>query len=331
MKAKTAKQTVSVPYAWIVNSTDQGRKSIKKGNLVYLQDNTEFKIELFNPLKENVLADIKINSNSISRRGLVLRPGQRFYLDCYLDDRKKFVFKTYSVDNTEESKEAIQNNGIVEVLFYKEDVAQFNNWNSNWNINSLTINPYNPYNIWYGSTTNTGGYANSTLTNGSNNFGIFGGAKYDSSITNCSDTFMSNSSTQINNTMGGTLKGGSDTKNLFQKKFSKSIDINDLSLGLDNSTRSLSDTIETGRIEKGQVSEQKFEDIDLNFQSWTISRIKYQLLPESQKPIETEELKPQPTSTDFYDVLKKLSELHDCGILTDEEFNDKKKEILNKI
>jgi len=327
MKAKTAKQTVSVPYAWIVNSTDQGRKSIKKGNLVYLQDNTEFKIELFNPLKENVLADIKINSNSISRRGLVLRPGQRFYLDCYLDDRKKFVFKTYSVDNTEESKEAIQNNGIVEVLFYKEDVAQFNNWNSNWNINSLTINPYNLNNIWYGSTTNTGGYANCTLTNGSNNFGIFGGAKYDSSITNCSDTFMSNSSTQINNTIGGSLKDSSDTKNLFQKKLKKSVD----TLGLGNSTRSLSDTIETGRIEKGQVSEQKFEEIDLNFQSWTISRIKYQLLPESQKPIETEELKPQPASTDFYDVLKKLSELHDCGILTDEEFNDKKKEILNKI
>jgi hypothetical protein len=325
MKAKTAKQTVSVPYAWIVNSTDQGRKSIKKGNLVYLQDNTEFKIELFNPLKENVLADIKINSNSISRRGLVLRPGQRFYLDCYLDDRKKFVFKTYSVDNTEESKEAIQNNGIVEVFFYKEDVAQFNNWNNNWNINSLTINPYNLNNIWYGGTTYTGGYPNSTLTNG--DYGIFGGANYDSSITNCSDTFMSNSSTQINNTIGGSLKDSSDTKNLFQKKLKKSVD----TLGLGNSTRSLSDTIETGRIEKGQVSEQKFEEIDLNFQSWTISRIKYQLLPESQKPIETEELKTQPASTDFYDVLKKLSELHDCGILTDEEFNDKKKEILNKI
>lgn len=326
MKAKTAKQTVSVPYAWIVNSTDQGRKSIKKGNLVYLQDNTEFKIELFNPLKENVLADIKINSNSISRRGLVLRPGQRFYLDCYLEDRKKFVFKTYCIDNTEEAKEAIQNNGIVEVFFYKEDVVQFNNWNNNWNRNSLTINPYN----WnYGCTTNTGGYANNTLTNG--DYGIFGGAKYDSSTTNCSDIFMSNSSTQINNTMGGSLKDSSDTKNLFQKKIIKSVDINHLSLGLGNSTRSLSDTIETGRIEKGQVSEQKFEEIDLNFQSWTISRIKYQLLPESQKPIETEELKPQPASTDFYDVLKKLSELHDCGILTDEEFNDKKKEILSKI
>lgn len=320
MKAKTTKQTVSVPYAWIVNSTDQGRKSIKKGNLVYLKDNTEFKIELFNPLKENVLADIKINSNSISSKGLVIRPGQRFYLDCYLDDRKKFVFKTYSVDNTEESKEAIQNNGIVEVLFYKEDVTQFNNWNSN----SVTINPYILNNIWYGGTT-TGGYSNSVFTNGLDNSSIF------SSITNCSDIFRSNSSTQINNTMGSSLKDSSDTKNLYQKKLRKSIDINDLSLEMGNSTRSLSDTIETGRIEKGQISEQKFEEVDLNFQSWTISRIKYQLLPESQKPIETEELKPKPVSTDFYDVLKKLSELHECGILTDEEFNNKKKEILSKI
>ena len=323
MKAKITNHVVSVPHAWIVNSTDQGRKSIKKGNLVYLQDNTEFKIELFNPLKENVLADIKINSQSISKSGLVIRPGQRCYLDCYLDDRKKFVFKTYTVENTEESKEAIQNNGIVEVFFYKEDVLQFNNWNNNWNINSLTINPYNLNNIWYGGTTNTGGYLNSTLTNGLDHFGVFGGStNYDSSIINCSNTFTSDS-TQTNSTLGGSLSGDyKGVNNLFNKKLSKKVNNVD-------TTRSLSANIETGRIEKGEVSSQKFTEVDMKFQTWAISVIKYQLLPESQKPIETETLKSKPN--DFYDVLKKLADLHECGVLTDEEFNTKKKEILSKI
>lgn len=306
MKAKITNQVVSVPHAWIVNSTDQGRKSIKKGNLVYLQDNTEFKIELFNPLKENVLADIKINSQSISKTGLVIRPGQRCYLDCYLDDRKKFVFKTYTVENTEESKEAIQNNGIVEVFFYKEDVLQFNNWNNNWYTNlSQPFNPYNPYNIYNSGT--AGGYFCDTLTNNIDLGGIFSGStNFDNTITNCSNTFAASNSSNgklYNNPLRSKVK------------FSKSINT------LDN--------IETGRIEKGEVSSQKFTEVDMKFKTWTISVIKYQLLPESQKPIETETLKSKPN--DFYDVLKKLADLHECGVLTDEEFNTKKKEILSKI
>jgi hypothetical protein len=320
MKAKITNQVVSLPHAWIVNSTDQGRKSIKKGNLVYLQDNTEFKIELFNPLKENVLADIKINSQSISKTGLVIRPGQRCYLDCYLDDRKKFVFKTYTVENTEESKEAIQNNGIVEVFFYKEDVLQFNNWNDNWLIKLKPYNPYNQFDVIYNNGTSAGGYANTTLTNNIDLGGIFGlSANFDNSI-NCSDTFNTNSTTTNNtSSLSSDYKG---VNNLFNKKLSK---VNDLG----NMSRSLSANIETGRIEKGEVSNQKFTEVNMNFQSFAISVIKYQLLPESQKPIEVEKLKSKPN--DFYDVLKKLADLHECGVLTDDEFNTKKKEILSKI
>ena len=108
------KNHVSKPNAWIVNSTDKGRKSIKNGK-VYLKDSEEFQIELFNPLQECVLADIKLNGNSISETGLVLKPGQRFYLDCFIDDRKKFIFNTYDVDNSLESLSAISKNGGLEV------------------------------------------------------------------------------------------------------------------------------------------------------------------------------------------------------------------------
>ena len=120
--AKTSKKT---PNAWVVSSKDRGRKSIKNEN-VFLKDNEEFQIELFNPLKNNVLAKINLNGNPISKAGLVIRPGERIYLDCFLDDNKKFVFKTYDIENSEESLEATEKNGLLEVFFYKESIVREN-------------------------------------------------------------------------------------------------------------------------------------------------------------------------------------------------------------
>jgi NMD protein affecting ribosome stability and mRNA decay len=50
-------------------------------------------------------------------------------------------------------------------------------------------------------------------------------------------------------------------------------------------------TKETGRIEKGESSSQKFEEVDMQFEHYHISSIVYQLFPESQKPVETKEIK----------------------------------------
>ena len=127
------------PSAWIVNSKDRGRKKIYLNNKVYLDNNQEFIIELFNPLQDSVLAEIKINGKKVSENGLILRPGQRFYLDCFIGDKRKFIFKTYEVENTNESLNAIANNGNVEVSFFKEKVSS----------------KYNTYIGQLGSTTNT--------------------------------------------------------------------------------------------------------------------------------------------------------------------------------
>ena len=116
--AKQIASKSSKPGAWIVSSKDRGRKSIKKSK-VFLKNEEEFEIELFNPLNDCVLADIKLNGNSISKTGLVIKPGQRVYLDCFIDDKKKFVFNTYDVGNNLESIKAIENNGLLEVFFYK--------------------------------------------------------------------------------------------------------------------------------------------------------------------------------------------------------------------
>jgi hypothetical protein len=300
MANKTA-TTNSSPSAWIVNSNDRGRKSIKNGK-VYLQDKEEFQIELYNPLQKCVLADIKLNGNSISKSGLVLNPGQRFYLDCFIDDKKKFIFNTYDVDNTEETKKAIENNGLLEVFFYRESVVNLDNWSNKFNQVIIekyypTWYPYYPSypwgNVYYG--TNTAGSIDlSNLKTTTDSF-------YCSSIggsTNISAT----------NNLGYTTRSNT--------------------------------SIETGRIEKGDKSKQKFESVDMDFETYFIASTILQILPESRRPIETKELKVTKNIVDVkvpkgldnnIELIQKLAHLHKEGILTDEEFTTKKAELLSRI
>lgn len=263
MKANQTKGYIPVkPNAWVVNPSDKGRKAIKNNSKVYLQDGQNFEIELYNPLTESVLCDVKVNNSSVSKSGLVLRPGERFYLDCFIDSKKKFVFKTYEVENTEESKSAIQKNGIVEVFFYKEETIDLKDWRKT--LEPMIERHYYPvYYPWYrpyyypyyfGTTTtnlnNTGGAY--TLTNG-----IVG------TTTNTSNAYYSN--------IGDlTLNSSSDMGSI--------------------SRNYTSNNIETGRIEKGDNSNQQFESVDMNFEKYHINSVIYQILPESQKPVETKEI-----------------------------------------
>jgi len=269
------------PHAWVVSSKDRGRKSIKAGNKIYLDDGQEFEIELHNPLKENVLADIRVNGQSVSESGLVIRPGQRFYLDCFVEDKKKFVFRTYDVEDTAESKEAIANNGFVEVFFYKEDVPHFKNFPK---FRDIYINRYHyvdrwPY--WYYDYTTPYTYTNI----------VFG-----STTTNPLGTFTTNTINNMstNDTFSCSTFNTSNvsyTANSFYN--SKSID--ESAMGGGASAQSFN-KIETGRIEKGEKSKQEFVEVDMNFESYVLSQVVYQLLPTSQKPVETSEIK---TSVNF--------------------------------
>ena len=92
----------------------------KYNNNVFLDDKSEFEIEMFNPNTFTVGVKIKLNGEYISNAHLVLYPGQKLKLDRYLDENKKFLFNTYEVDNNKEAHYAIKNNGLVELEFYKE-------------------------------------------------------------------------------------------------------------------------------------------------------------------------------------------------------------------
>jgi len=100
-----------------------GKQRLKQnGSVVYLKDGDEFEVEIFNPQQNPVLAKLKINGNYIGGGGVVLKPGQRVFLERYLDEARKFKFETYEVNaKSKEVQEAIKNNGVVEVEFYEEN------------------------------------------------------------------------------------------------------------------------------------------------------------------------------------------------------------------
>ena len=309
--AKTSRGA-GMPGAWVVSPKDRGRKSIKldtqsssttKGK-VYLTDGEEFQIELYNPMTQCVLADIKLNGNPISKSGLVLRPGERFYLDCFIDDKKKFVFGTYEVEDTEESAEATASNGMLEVFFYKESVINVKDWRKKFE-KVIVERHYYPYNPW----PNTIWTSNPNIYCGTGAGNIVG-----------QTTFTTNGF--------GNLTTGSA---YYSQPINAAYTSGNISLNSEAGT--LNASIETGRVEKGAESSQKFDEIDMEFDSYHIASTTLQLLPESRRPVETKEIRQESPKKqpDAIELIKKLAELKDAGILTEEEFSEKKAELLGRI
>jgi hypothetical protein len=146
-----------MPYAYITKNKQRVKQF---DNTIYLNNGDEFEIEIYNPTQENILAKIffqgraigekpsfSITSGSINdNEGIVVRPGQRIFLERFLDDNKKFVFETYQVSKSNETFNAIAKNGDVRIEFYLE--------------NRMVYNPYSATQTLpgYVTTTNTSGY-----------------------------------------------------------------------------------------------------------------------------------------------------------------------------
>lgn len=94
-------------------------KSSESERTVYLNDGTEFQIYLKNPYQDHLGIKIYVNDKSIGNM-LVLKPGQSCWLDRFVDEKKKFLFSTYEVENTGEMRYAINKNGKVKIEFYHE-------------------------------------------------------------------------------------------------------------------------------------------------------------------------------------------------------------------
>ena len=105
------------PQAFITKS----KQRIKQfEGQIYLNDGDEYQIELFNPTSNHILAKIKIDADYLSGGGIVLRPGERVFLERFLDTNNKFVFRTYQVGKEAVNTGALANNGYVKIEFYQE-------------------------------------------------------------------------------------------------------------------------------------------------------------------------------------------------------------------
>ena len=220
--------------------------------VVYLENGQEFQIQLFNPHKFTIGAEIFINDEKLSNR-IVLKPGERIWLERYLDIKKKFKFSTYEVEgNNTDVQEAIKDNGKIEVKFYKEIrkkefYPSISVSGNDWINKNITIYP---------STTDIC-YFNYSSDNSSEPTHCY----YSTTAGNCCDSVLTTSN------------------------------YCDLNTNSTVSTSIPDEMIcETGRIEAGSSSTQEFDNVNIDFEYFPFTTEKVKLLPISQKPYTTNDL-----------------------------------------
>jgi len=231
---------VSKPTAHITKK--KSRLKVYNGHNVFLNDKDNFEFEIHNPTQKSILCKIKLNGEYISSTGIIVKPGQRVFLERFLDSNNKFEFSTYEVKDTTENRSAIDLNGDVRIEFYDEQMIMNyphlsgGNWGQGW----TTINLGSPY---YGTTTNSPNYGDMTFT-----------------TSNSSSSYYSSSVVGASTTPEGP--------NIRSKK-----------------------SIETGRVEKGEKSNQKFKTSYEKFNYYTSHEISFKLLPFSNKHKTVDEMK----------------------------------------
>ena len=191
-------------------SVNKNRLKIYEDNKYYLSNNTNFEIELVNNDDKKYLVEIYLNEHSIG--SIVIGANSHNYLERYIDNNRKFQFNTFEIDDVDETKEARERNGSIQIYFYPQ------------------ITSYPKVSFCYSSFAN-GLFVNSPVINTPVD------TCYYTSSTNTIDTYSSN-------------------------------------------------TIETGRINEGENSNQTFTYSSNSFKDKSVYSLDYQILPISLKPYE---------------------------------------------
>lgn len=285
---------VSVGRAEPVAYVTKGKQRIKqyKNQTVYLNNGEEFELELFNPTSHKVLAKIYLNEESIGA-GIVLRPGERAFIERFIDVARKFVFKTYEVDGrNEQVKKAIANNGDVRVAFYKEETPTPTYWTNTWTTTWPTWGTYTyTDNTTYGTPTFgpqdwDGNLSGSIDLKGVSNAHTF----YSNSMSTPTASldsldFMAQDQSRGIIDMSASVRGASSGGRKMSKSISKGGELKARSAKLS------SRNTETGRVDKGSHSSQTFGHDYSSFEYFWTWETKWKILPTSQKPVLAEDMK----------------------------------------
>ena len=221
--------------------------------VVYLNDGDEFQLQLFNPEQHPIAAKIFLNGDELSDI-LVIRPGERIWLERYLDKSRKFKFSTYEIENSNAAKNATALNGEVKVQFYHEKKKP----------QTLgVVTTYGPVSVYYSNLNYTiPNYTIKTLKD----FGP------------CSDSYDATpiSNVKCCSSLAASIEACDSTITTQSACTAKSID-------------SLS--LETGRVEEGSYSNQKFCYVNYDFESYSFRTETISILPLSRKPVTAADLK----------------------------------------
>lgn len=245
----------------------EGRKEVQRvygGNTVYLNNGAEFELCIKNPTTHVIGAKINFNGDKNVNQLIVLRPGEKIWLDRHILEQKKLKFDAYLVDNDSSTANAIRDNGSLCVEFYKEYKRSSNPLiiREKEYVPYIPYQPYIPYNP----------YPNPWIQPW-NPFPI---------ITYCSSGNVGTS----NNVMTG-VKPAHDGAPANDVNYSANINyINNECKNVSNSEQ-----IETGRVEMGDNSNQSFTNACYEFDILPFHTVDMKMLPLSQKPITVSDIK----------------------------------------
>lgn len=232
--------------------------------IVYLNDGDEFQIQLFNPTNRVIGAKLKFNNEHkgwfSSDNYVVLRPGERIWLERFLDCHDKFIFNTYEVSNLTQVMEAIKDNGDITVEFYYEDnSSRIRGITSSQPLIYTEPFTFAPQHTYYCG--NLVSNISGSITCGTNS---------------CADTLgFANSA--------ATLTSNADVTSASYSTATSTVK----SLGKARSAK----TIETGRVEHGSYSGQNFKNVYYEFESWAFATKYFKLLPVSRKQYSDSDLR----------------------------------------
>lgn len=229
--------------------------SSKYQRVVYLNDGDEFQIQLFNPEKFPIAAKIHLNGEELSDM-LVLRPGERIWLERYLDQARKFKFSTYEIEDSYEAKEAASLNGEVKIQFYRVKTPRQNRV---INISCPISTIGSPTSIYYNTINNS-----------------------DGQVRSIPEPELASNLNSVNLASSG----------MSEETWYKSSYISDTACNFyASSTAEPERSIETGRVEQGGYSNQKFSYVNYDFEDWSFRTETISILPLSRKPVTASDLK----------------------------------------
>lgn len=215
----TLTSTVNYPEVYITK--DHNRYKQYPNDQIFLPPNSNFEIEVYNPSTMSIGMELHYEGKLMSNTMIVIKPGQRIFLDRFIDTNNKFLFETYEIENNSRNIAIAENNGNLKIVFYKESaVPKIAHITDNWT--------YTPPYI----------YNNRVMCNYVNHAGT--------TIPDCSNSnFVSEyPNALLSQTINATLS-----------------------------------KMETGRIEKGDKSDQKFTNINIEFESYPFYTSVFKLKP----------------------------------------------------